>query len=359
VDRIVNRLVPHNVSYQFGECKFIFVLLSVQGSHFPDFLPDGIAELPGFEHLDGASVFQDLPGDFDESRDGETQAQASVLPDGDLLGLVPFLFGDPGRDAGRKTQHHVRGVFASDDAEIPPEVFLDRREGERCGAGLHGADARKGEVPHLPPQAAKGDQVPVSHVTQEVQGPDDTLRRLVLVRGVVGDLQGAGAEQGADDGMKDGLRDPGVRDVLDRHLFLHVPDAGRGVGGTQREEVLHEAVQGFLEVPVGDGGGEPQGQAEGVKLLLLEPDGRQFVVPVLVRVAPAVGIVEKGGAEALPHELHIALRLFAADLELRRQVRGVREAAGLYAAVEPGVALVGEFLRHAFSSLVGSSKEHS
>lgn len=248
--------------------KFFFGTLSVQGSHLPDFLPNRVAELPGFEHLDGGPVFEDLPGDFDEAGHGKAQAQAAVLLDGNLLGLVPFLLGNPRGDAGRETQHHVRGALTGDDAEIPADVFLDRgeagRQGEGFGTGLHGADAGKGEVPYLPPQAAEGNQVPVPHVTQEVQRLDDPLCRLVLVRRAVDDLQGALPEQGGDDGVKDGFGNPVVRHVFDRYLLLQLPESGRGAGRAQREEFFREPVQGCLEVPVGDGGREPQRQAEGV-----------------------------------------------------------------------------------------------
>ena len=80
MERIVTRLDPQNVSYQFGECKFIFASPRSTGTEFPDFLPDRVAEFLGFENLDGGSVFEDLPGDFNETRYGEAQAQAAGVP---------------------------------------------------------------------------------------------------------------------------------------------------------------------------------------------------------------------------------------------------------------------------------------
>lgn len=165
-----------------------------------------------------------------EVGDRELQEEGAVRGKACLLLLVPALFGDQGSDPRGKAQGYPVAGAALHDAEVFAGIFFDIRQiggqGRRVFGRGKAVDAGQGEVAQGEAGGAPGDEMPAAHIVHEVQGADGAGRGDVVVRRVVGDLQGLVAEERFDGPTEDMRIDKGEFDIFYRHLAVDLLQAG-------------------------------------------------------------------------------------------------------------------------------------
>jgi hypothetical protein len=260
----------------------------------------------------------------------------------DFLGGVPLALADELAGEGVEADADIEAAVAGEDAEAFAEVLADGEVGramEAGGGAADGAHALEDEGADLLALEVEAEEVPLVRDAAEVVGADAAG----LVGGAFGFFVFELDLAGLDDGFADGLEDV---DVGGGGAKAAEGDGGVDLGPLEVDAVA-EAVADFLESGA-------QRALEGGAAVLLEglacdEEGDDLAAGDLdvgkagdgLRVVEAELdlVVLDGEAEAVAHEVDIALDGLWRDFELVGEFAAIGVCGGLEALVEAEHAL--------------------